>query len=75
MDKRGRLVIPKKLREELNITGECYVEVSAEGGRIILKPVKSVADEYFGVLKVEKWPEDLDEFLSQEVVKRWSEDT
>jgi len=75
VDKKGRLVIPKKLREELGIVGECYVEVRAEGDKIVLKPIKSIADEYFGVFKVEKWPKDLDEFLVKEVTKRWLKDT
>jgi AbrB family looped-hinge helix DNA binding protein len=75
VDKKGRLVIPKKLREELGIVEECYVEISAEGDKIVLKPIKSIADEYFGVFKVEKWPKDLDEFLVKEVTKRWLKDT
>ena len=75
VDKKGRLVIPKRLREELGIVDECYVEVSTKGNKIVLKPVKSIADEYFGVFKVEKWPEDLDEFMTKEVVNKWLRDT
>ena len=37
-----------KLREELEIE-ECYVEVSAEGDKIVLKPIKSIVDDYFRV--------------------------
>ena len=75
IDKRGRVVIPKKLREELGIVEECYVEVSAEGDKIVLKPIKSIAEEYFGIFKVKEWPKDLDEFLVKEVTKRWLKDT
>jgi len=75
MDRKGRLVIPKKLREELGIVDECYVEVSIERDKIVLKPIKSIADKYFGVFKVDKWPKDLDEFLAKEVTKRWLENT
>jgi len=74
VDRKGRLVIPKKVREELGIKEGGYVELRKEGEKIVLKPVKSVADKYFGVFNVEKWPEDLDEFLSEEVVRRWSKD-
>jgi len=74
IDKKGRLVIPKKLRKELGME-DCYVEVRAEGDKIVLKPIKPIADKYFGVFKVEKWPEDLDEFLMKEVAKRWLKDT
>lgn len=75
MDRKGRLVVPKRVREELGIVDETYVEVRTEGDKIILKPIKSVADEYFGVFKVESWPEDLDEFLVKEVTRRWLKDT
>ena len=71
VDKKGRLVIPKKLREALGIVDEGYVEVSVKGDRMILKPIKSIADEYFGMFEVESWPEDLDEFVKREVVRRW----
>ena len=74
VDRKGRLVIPKKLREELGIVGECYVEVSAEDDKIVLKPIKSIADRYFKVFKVEKWFENLDEFLVKEVTRKWLED-
>ena len=53
IDKKGRLVIPKKLRKELGIE-DCYVEVRAEGDKIVLKPIKPIADKYFRVFKVEK---------------------
>ncbi len=75
VDKKGRLVIPKRLREELDIKDGCYVELSVEGDKIVLKPIKSIADKYFGVFKVENWPEDLDEFLVKEVTRRWLKDT
>ena len=75
IDKKGRIVVPKKVREELGIVDETYVEIRTEGDKIILKPIKSIADEYFGVFKVENWPEDLDEFLMKEVKRRWLKDT
>ena len=66
IDKKGRVVIPKKLKKELGM--------KSEGDKIVLKPIKPIADKYFGVFKVEKWPEDLDEFLMKEVAKRWLKD-
>jgi hypothetical protein len=27
--------------------------------------VESVADKYYGAFKVEKWPEDLDDFMAR----------
>ncbi len=72
VDRKGRLVIPKKLREKLDVRD--YVEVSVEGDKIVIKPIKSVADEFFGVFKVERWPKDLDEFLAKEVTEGWLRD-
>lgn len=31
----------------------------------------SIADKYYGAVKVEKWPEDLDEYAKSEMQKRW----
>lgn len=73
VDRRGRLVIPKELREKFGIRD--YVEISVEGNKIIIRPIKSIADKFFGVFKVERWPEDLDEFLAKEVTKGWLRDT
>ena len=72
IDRKGRLVIPKKLRKELGME-DCYVEIRAEGDKV-LKPIKPIADKYFGAFKVEKWPEDLDKFLMKEASK-WLKDT
>ena len=47
-----------------------YVNVKAEGKTIIIEPLESSADKYFGAFKISRWPEDLDEFIA-EVVKRW----
>ena len=47
--------------------------MKVEGDKIVLKPIRPIADKYFGVFKVEKWP--LDEFLMKEVAKRWLKDT
>jgi hypothetical protein len=37
---------------------------------VVIKPMKSVAQKYFGIFKVEKWPEDLDEFIVR-VMRDW----
>ncbi|RSN71661.1 AbrB/MazE/SpoVT family DNA-binding domain-containing protein [Candidatus Methanodesulfokora washburnensis] len=63
IDRKGRLLIPKKLREKAGIEEGGLVRLRAEEGRVIVEPVESVADKYFGAFKVERWPDDLDEFL------------
>jgi|YelNatPaOPRAMG01_1025707.scaffolds.fasta_scaffold88721_4 AbrB family looped-hinge helix DNA binding protein len=70
IDKKGRLLIPKKLREKAGIEEGGLVRLRAEERGIIIEPVESVADKYFGAFKVERWPDDLDEFLIR-VMKEW----
>ena len=38
--------------------------------RIVIKLVKSIPQKYFGVFKIEKWPEDLGEFIVR-VMRDW----
>jgi hypothetical protein len=42
-----------------------YVRVRGVGRAIVIEPVESVADKYYGAFKVEKWPEDLDDFMAR----------
>jgi len=39
---------------------------------VIIKPVKSIVQKYFGVFKIEKWYEDLDEFIIKVMRDWWS---
>jgi hypothetical protein len=42
-----------------------YVRVRGVGRAIVIEPVESVADKYYGAFKVEKWPADLDDFMAR----------
>jgi len=46
------------------------VNVRVEGRIIILEPLESIADKFFGAFKISRWPEDLDEFIVG-VARRW----
>lgn len=70
VDEKGRVVIPKNIREKTNIRGGGYVKIMAKEKSIIIEPLKPFADKYFGAFKIDKWPEDLDEF-AVEVIKKW----
>ena len=70
VDERGRVVIPKSIREKVKLKGGNYVNVRVEGRTIVMEPLESIADKYFGAFKVSRWPEDLDEFIV-EVARRW----
>ena len=46
------------------------MNVRVEGKNIVMEPLESIAEKYFGTFKISKWPEDLDEFIA-EVARRW----
>lgn len=69
VDKKGRITIPKHLRRKAKLKEGCYVKIRVDEGSIIIEPIESVADKYFGFFKIERWPEDLDKFM----VKVWKE--
>jgi len=70
VDEKGRVVIPKSIREKVELKEGSYVSVKVEGRTIVMEPLESIAEKYFGTFKISKWPEDLDEFIA-EVAKRW----
>jgi AbrB family looped-hinge helix DNA binding protein len=71
LDEKGRVIIPKKIRKAAQLKEGTCVFVKAEGNKIIIEPVESVADKYFGIFKVSKWPDDLDEFTAEAIQKWW----
>ena len=70
VDEKGRVVIPKSIREKVRWKEGEYVNVKVEGKTIVMEPLKSVADKYFGAFRISRWPEDLDEFMVG-VARRW----
>ncbi len=75
VDGKGRILLPKKIREALGIRARQRLRISIVNGRIVLDPLKSVADEYYGIMKIRKWPRDLDEFLAEAIRNWWREST
>jgi len=66
--RKGRIVIPKEVRNALNIREGSYVRIYVESGRAIIEPVEDVIEKFKGSVNVNGWPEDLDE-LVLEVLK------
>ncbi|MEM3385360.1 MAG: AbrB/MazE/SpoVT family DNA-binding domain-containing protein [Nitrososphaeria archaeon] len=64
VDKRGRIMIPKRIREKVKVKEDGYVKVRADEKSIIVEPIESIADKYFGAFKILRWPEDLDNFVN-----------
>jgi len=71
VDRKGRVVIPKSIREKVKLKEGDYVNVKAEGKIIIIKPLSSIADKYFGAFKISRWPKNLDEFMAEAIKKWW----
>jgi AbrB family looped-hinge helix DNA binding protein len=70
VDGKGRIIIPKEIRETVNIREGIYLAIRAEEKTIMMEPLEPVADKYFGAFKVTRWPENMDEFLV-EVIREW----
>ena len=70
IDEKGRVMIPKKIRETANLKEGCYVSIKVEGKIVVMEPTEPIAEKYYGAFKITKWPEDMDEFVL-EVIKKW----
>jgi AbrB family looped-hinge helix DNA binding protein len=74
IDKKGRILIPKKVRERAELKSGSYVKIRAKEKEVIIEPLEPVSDKYFGIYKIAKWPEDLDKevlvLLNQQFVKK-----
>jgi len=73
VDEKGRIVIPKEVREELNIASK--VKLIVEDGKIELLPY--IKKNYRGLFKASLKPEDVDEILKEaleERSKKWLKD-
>jgi len=68
VDDRGRISIPKSIRETLGIKSRQLLKIRVVGDKIVLEPLESIADKYYGIVRVGKWPADLDEFLGESVL-------
>jgi len=75
VDEKGRILIPKNIRENVGIKEKSYVRITMGGRKIVVEPLESVADKYYGVFKIDRWPEDLDHFLVEAVRKWWLQGT
>ena len=73
VDEKGRVLIPKRLRDKAEVKEGSYVKVKANGKNIIIEPLEPIANKYFGAFKIVKWPEDLDEFVVKEMKKWWTQ--
>jgi len=73
LDEKGRVRIPKKIREAAQLKEGSCVNIKAKGKAVIIEPVEPVADKYYGAFKVENWPENLDEYVEEVIQKQWKQ--
>jgi AbrB family looped-hinge helix DNA binding protein len=62
VDEKGRIIIPKEIRETAKLKEGSYVTIKTKGKTIIMEPLEPVADKYYGAFKITEWPENIDEF-------------
>lgn len=68
VDASGRILIPKKVREQLGINTQAQLSLEIEEGRIILQPISKEAETYYeeGVLVVKTEPiENLETIIDE----------
>jgi AbrB family looped-hinge helix DNA binding protein len=73
MDDKGRIRIPRQIRQAAQLKEGSCVTIKAKKKTIIIEPAEPAADRYYGAFKVEKWPEDLHKYSSEEMRKRWKQ--
>ena len=73
VDSKGRLLLPKIIREKTEIKEGSYVKVETQGNLVILESTESPADKYRGLFKVDALPNDLDKYVEGEILRRWLE--
>ncbi|MFP3260492.1 MAG: AbrB family transcriptional regulator [Sulfolobus sp.] len=66
IDDRGRITIPKEVRELLKSK---RLKLKIEDGKIILEPVVLDVNKYYGMFKKDIGNEDIDEILNKAVAE------
>ena len=73
IDEKGRIIIPGDIRKKAKLKPGMYVNVKSQDRLIIIERSESIAEKYVGIFQVSKWPEDLDEFVTEATKKWWSQ--
>ncbi|MEM0304905.1 MAG: AbrB/MazE/SpoVT family DNA-binding domain-containing protein [Saccharolobus sp.] len=71
LDERGRITIPKEIREKINFK---KVRIVLENDKLILEPIKDDAvDKYYGIFKAQI-KGDIDELIEQSLFEKFKEE-
>ncbi|MCI2415718.1 MAG: AbrB/MazE/SpoVT family DNA-binding domain-containing protein [Candidatus Aramenus sp.] len=71
MDERGRITIPKEIRERIKTR---KLRVRLEGNKIILEPVVEDLRKYYGVFRKDLGDADVDELLEESLSELMRDD-
>ncbi len=68
LDDKGRITIPKELRDSLGIKKK--VRIRREGSRLVIEPADPVSRRFYGAFRAEV-PEDLDGLVVEAMTDWW----
>jgi AbrB family looped-hinge helix DNA binding protein len=71
IDRAGRVVIPKEVRDRLSLGADAEIELSVEGDEILLRPIRTRSRI---IVEVDGWPviQRVDGMATTDVdVQRW----
>ena len=69
INEKGKIMIHQKILKETKLKESTCVSIKTKDKSLIIDPAESVAEKYCGLVKVEKWPENLDEFAAEATKK------
>ena len=69
---RGYIVLPAKLRKEMNLKPGTRVLITKENDKIILQPICSFTEKLSGITKQSfgKTPQDVEKYIEDERIDR-----
>ena len=71
IDEKGRVLVPKEIRDLAEMPPGSYFKFEADKKQITMKAVAPASQKYYGAFKVDQWPDDLDEFAKEEMLRQW----
>ena len=74
IDEKGRMAIPKEIREKIGATQGGRIKITADKDKAMIEPLKPVAYAHYGAFNIARWPEDLDRYASKALKQWWIEE-
>lgn len=73
ISQKGQIVVPKEIRDNLNIEPKDKLNISIESGKVILQPAPTI-DDVFGMVKTDKElsKKEMKTIVQEEIDKKYS---